>query len=466
MQHRHALHAPARRLLNQPPVANEADRPALRRFRTRKPRVRALGAPSRTSGAGRKPGRRRAVETAAPERTRAAPPIALAYTAHELRTPLNGLIAMLDTLHGTCTDARQKRLVELGRMAGDHLVRLLDGILDATPAAAAGQEPFDLWALCRDTYGFWNESARGKGLRLDLILDADLPVHVRGNPLRLRQVLFNLLANALKFTPRGRVLLRVRRQHDAAIVRFTVEDSGVGIAADEQAGLFRPYRRARAARRAGYSGVGLGLAISQELVHAMGGRIALRSRVGAGTCVTVDLPLPRARTPLATSHAPIRASRRDRLHDDDPPAPRHALALLPIDHARERQRGRLILLAEDNPIARELIGLQLAQLGHAHDTATDGLDALRQLRARQYGLLLTDVRMTGMNGAALARHVRRAGLRNIQGEPLPVVAFSAGRPALAGATDRRPGFNEWLTKPVPQAELAACLDRWLPPKVR
>lgn len=397
---------------------------------------------------------------------RTARPAALTLVAHELRTPLGGLIAMLDTLRRTCADARQQRLVELGQMAADHLLHLLDGILDSARPASAIPGAFDLRALCRDIHDFWHDSAQAKGLRLELDLDGNVPDHVLGNPLRLRQILFNLLANALKYTPRGGVTLRVRRHPAADMVRFTVEDSGVGIAADEQARLFRPFRRTRAARLSGYGGAGLGLAISLELAQAMGGRIALRSRTGKGTRVTLDLPLPAADGPPAPAPAlPARATGRA----DEHATARQTLAArtgrpLPIvNRARERRRGRLILLAEDNPIARELIGLQLAQLGHAHDTAADGLDALRRLRGGRYGLLLTDVRMAGMSGAALARHVRRAKLRNARGNPLPVIAFSAGRPSAADAIAWRAGFDEWLTKPVPQSELAACLARWLPP---
>ncbi|SAI50268.1 virulence sensor protein [Bordetella ansorpii] len=406
----------------------------------------------------RKTGRRAAAGSG---KTRAARPAAQTLVAHELRTPLSGLIAMLATLQRTSTDAQQHRLIELGQMAADHLLRLLDGIIDSALPASSAPEAFDLHALCRDTHDFWRESAQRKGLRLDLGLDGNVPAYVLGNPLRLRQILFNLLANALKFTHRGSVALRVRRPHASPTVRFTVEDSGVGIAADEQARLFRPFRRTRAARLSGYGGAGLGLAISQELVQAMGGRIALRSRIGLGTRVTVDLPLPVADGPPPPASVWPARPKEASTRTAQAPASRHTdETRAPAGDCHRPHHGRRILLAEDNPIARELIGLQLRQLGLAHDTAADGLEALGRLRTRQYGLLLTDVRMTGMSGAALARHIRRAGFCNLHGGPLPVIAFSAGHPASIAALDRR--FDEWLTKPVSQAELAACLQRWLP----
>ncbi|SAI67436.1 virulence sensor protein [Bordetella ansorpii] len=428
------------------------------RVRPRRPAPFAAASRPKTRRPDRKAGRRAAARSG---KTRAAQPGALTLVAHELRTPLSGLIAMLDTLQRTSSGAQQHRLIELGQMAADHLLRLLDGILDSALPASAAPQAFDLHALCRDTHDFWRESARRKGLRLDLGLDGSVPAYVLGNPLRLRQILFNLLANALKFTHRGSVSLRARRQHASSTVRFTVEDSGVGIAADEQARLFRPFRRTRAARLSGYDGAGLGLAISQELVRAMGGRIALRSRIGLGTRVTVDLPLPVADGPTPPASAgPVRPMDAG-MRTVQAPAARHTdQACAPAGDRHGERHGRRILLAEDNPIARELIGLQLSQLGHAHDTAADGLEALCRLRAGQYGLLLTDVRMTGMSGAALARHIRRAGFRNVNGEPLPLIAFSAGRPSSNAALDRR--FDQWLTKPVSQAELAACLERWLP----
>lgn len=435
-----------------------------------------------TFGMGWKLGRRAAAQA---ETLAAAPrnPDPLALAAHELRTPLGGLIAVLDALQHEAATPRQRRLVELGQMAGAHLHRLLGDVLSSTapPHAGASTEAFDLHTLCRDTQGFWNESARGKGLRLELTLDPDVPVRVWGDPLRLRQVLFNLLANAIKFTATGGVSLRVRRQRaDTAIMRFTVEDTGIGIPAGEQAQLFQPFRQGLAASQGGYGGSGLGLAISRGLVHAMGGRIALHSQPGVGTSVTVDLVLRpiEGAWDARTSPGPDGGRRHEaRRHDDAPLGRSSALlnrddreasmdgphAKPSSDRAHELRLGRLVLLAEDNPITRELMGLQLTQLGYAWDSASDGLEALRMLRSRQYGLLLTDMRMSGMDGPALARHIRRAGLHDVHGRPLPIVALSAEPPARAASATRRAGIDAWLTKPVPQAALAACLRRWLPP---
>jgi len=385
--------------------------------------------------------------------------------AHELRTPLAGLAAVLDTLMREASGTRQLRLVELGRLAETHLRRLLDDLLQPARGRAAGlarAERFDLRALCADAHAFWSQAAHDKGLRLELWLDPAVPAIVRGEPLRLRQVLFNLLANAIRFTARGHVALHVRPAPDAApgALCIVVEDTGIGIPAAEQPALFRPFRQAGPAASGAYGGSGLGLLACRRLVRAMGGTISLDSCENEGTRVTVELPLPAADAapPAAAIAAPPAA------RPASPPDTAIAEAALPHRQGALDQ-GRLILLVEDNPVAREILCLQLTRLGHAVDAVADGGHALRALRARRYGLVLTDMRMDGLDGTALVRRIRRARLRNAAGRPLPVVALSVDeRFPKAGA--RIPGINDWLTKPVSMDALARCLARWLPPAGR
>lgn len=380
----------------------------------------------------------------------------LVMAAHELRTPLAGLAAVLDTLMREASSARQLRLVELGRMAETHLRRLLDDVLQPKRGRA---ERFDLHALCADAHAFWCEAAHGKGLRLDLWLDPAVPTIVRGEPLRLRQVLFNLLANAIRFTDRGHVALRVQPVPDAApgVLRIEIEDTGIGIPAADQSALFQPFRQAGAAACGAYGGSGLGLLACRRLLRSMGGTIALDSRENEGTRVTVELALAAVDAALPAAAMTLPAEGRSA------PAMDTAIAEAALpDRQRALAQGRLILLVEDNPVAREILCLQLARLGHAADAAADVDQALRALRARRYGLVLTDMRMDGLDGTALVQRIRRARLRNLAGRPLPVVALSVDARA-PGAGLPISGINEWLTKPVPMDVLARCLARWLPP---
>lgn len=410
--------------------------------------------------------RRRSDTTRTARRVRQTPlprPDPLAMAAHELRTPLAGLASVLDTLHRETADPRQRRLIELGRMAGTHLQRLLDDVLDGAGGVRAASkrpaEAFGLRTLCIDVHAFWREAAAGKGLRLDLALDPAVPAVAWGDPVGLRQVLFNLLSNAIKFTDRGRATLRVHPapQGGPARLRFVVEDTGIGIPAREQPTLFRPFRQAGAAAGGAYGGSGLGLAVCRALVAAMGGQISLDSREGVGTRVTVELTLqaPRAQDPAGPTPR-TQATAAPHLGDAGRAGAPHASARPSL----RRPDAPRILLAEDNPVAREILCLQLARLGYAADAVPDGASALRALRAHAYGLVLTDMRMEGMDGAALARRIRQAGWRDAAGRPLPVVALSVDSPDAAGIPAVVDG---WLVKPVPMDTLAACVARWLGP---
>lgn len=375
----------------------------------------------------------------------------LIIAAHELRTPLCGIAAVFETLQREALSPRQQRLVELGQMASGHLQSLLDETLSKVTARASLSpqgERFDLRRLCGDTVAFWEPVAQHKNLPLDLIIDPAVPTVVWGDSLRLRQVLFNLLANAIKFTQEGCVALRVGTVHDAPrhTLRFVVEDTGIGISAEDQEKLFQPFQQAGAAATGAYGGSGLGLSICLTLVETMGGTITLHSSPGVGTRVTVQLTLPPAE-PGAQAAAPM------------PRKPALAQAADAPDTNREIESrlGRVVLLVEDNPLVRELIGLQLEQLGYVFDAVPDGASALTALQRRCYGLVLTDIRMAGLDGMRLARHIRRTNILDLRGRPLPIVAISADLPS-----EPVSGIDGWLAKPIAQEKLEACLQRWLP----
>ncbi|HET6435764.1 MAG TPA: ATP-binding protein, partial [Xanthomonadaceae bacterium] len=233
----------------------------------------------------------------------------LATLGHEVRTPMTGVLGMSELLLGTPLDARQRGYAEAIRGAGNHLLRLVNDALDLARIESGRLEldpqPFDLRALVAEVVALSAPLARERGLRFVEQVDADAPAMLRGDALRIKQILLNLLGNAGKFTERGEIGLRVSALSPAG-VRFAVHDTGPGLNAEQQARLFRRFEQAEGARTAArYGGSGLGLAISQELAAAMNGRIGVRSAPGQGTCFEVDLPLPAAALVRAGAPAPL-----------------------------------------------------------------------------------------------------------------------------------------------------------------
>jgi len=291
-------------------------------------------------------------------------------------------------------------------------------------------QPFDLHALLDEVGGLVEPMARQRGLRFLCHADAQAPRWLLGDVGRVRQVLLNLLGNAVKFTDEGSVSLQAAPMATGG-VRLMVSDTGPGLNEEQQAHLFRRFEQAEGARTAArYGGSGLGLAICQELAVAMGGRIELDSTPGQGTDFTVDLPLPEAEAPAAPGGADAAALTRE-------PAAAGGLALL---------------LVEDDATVAEVIAGLLRTLGHDVVHVPHGLAALAEVAGSGFDMALLDLDLPGITGLALASQLRA------QGFAAPLLAVTARADAEAEVLAREAGFNGFLRKPVTAAMLGEAID--------
>ncbi|GAA4860663.1 hybrid sensor histidine kinase/response regulator [Luteimonas vadosa] len=350
----------------------------------------------------------------------------LATLGHEVRTPMTGVLGMSELLLATGLDGKQREYIKSIRMAGEHLMRLVNDALDLSRIEAGKLEldpqPFDLHALVEGVVALSAPMARGKGLEFHDDIAHGVPRWVRGDALRVRQILLNLVGNACKFTERGTVSLTLSCIADG--VRFVVADTGPGLNEEQKQRLFHRFEQAEGARTAArYGGSGLGLAISQELAAAMGGRIGIESTPGRGTDFIVVLPL----------HA------EDAVHVDPPISPARA------------SRALDVLIVEDDLTVAEVITSLLQAQGHRVTHAAHGLAALSEVAAKDFDIALLDLDLPGLDGLALARQLRAQGF-----DP-PLVAVTARADADAEPQAREAGFDRFLRKPLTGAMLAEVL---------
>ena len=352
----------------------------------------------------------------------------LATLGHEIRTPMTGVLGMAELLQGSVLDPQQRHQVEAIQRAGRHLLCLVNDALDLARIEAGklvlDDAPFELAPLLDDVAGLLQPLAQAKGLGFALECDPGLPVALRGDATRVRQILFNLGHNAIKFCEKGQVSLGVAAPGSGGLV-LQVSDSGPGLSDDQKARLFRRFEPG--ARRDGDhgGGSGLGLAICRELAAAMGGVIRVHSETGRGATFVVELPLAPAEPP------PVNAPPRG------VPAP-HGLAL----H---------LLLVEDDAVVAEVVCGLLARLGHRVVHAPHGLAALAELEVARFDLALLDLDLPGIDGVALARVIRRRGLS------MPLLALTARADGEAEPAARAAGMDGFLRKPVTGDILAEAI---------
>jgi signal transduction histidine kinase/FixJ family two-component response regulator len=368
--------------------------------------------------------------------------IFLATMSHEIRTPMNGVIGTTELLEHEPLDERQKRLVRTIRTSATALLRIIDDVLDFSKIEAGRIElervPFQLRAVVESTVDSLSVQAEKKGLALRTLVEPGTPEMLKGDATRVRQILFNLIGNAMKFTEVGEIRVAARvtsRTAGRVTLALSVEDTGIGMTEEQRARLFRPFSQADSSTTRRYGGTGLGLSIVRRLAQLMGGDVAVQSTPGKGSTFTVTIDLELAESPM-----PGRAAQ---------PTPDDGVI-----------SGRLLAI-DDYPMNLEVLRGQLEILGVPVDTADDGIEGLNKWRERPYALVLTDVHMPDMDGFELTRQIRAEEALSRTARRTPIIALTAN--ALKGEAERctAAGMDGYLTKPLTLDRLQEVVRTWM-----
>ncbi|MDO9432307.1 MAG: ATP-binding protein [Phenylobacterium sp.] len=356
----------------------------------------------------------------------------LAMMSHELRTPMNGVLGMAHALAATKLTPQQAGYLDMIVQSGDGLMAVLNDILDLSKIEAGKLEletiSFDVDKLGRQMFLMWSETARLKGLELVLEIDPATPPWLTGDPMRVRQILLNLISNALKFTEQGAVTVHIAPLAPQG-VEILVIDTGIGMRQDQQANLFQAFSQAEVSTTRRFGGTGLGLSICRRLAEMMDGDISVTSEPGAGSTFRVALPL---------------------LAGQAPPETEAEIEIVSLE-------GREILVVDDNKVNQAVAKAILEAAGAVVTLADDGVEGLQKLRTGDFGVVLMDVHMPRMDGIEALGRIRAGEAGRFD---VPVIALTAD--AMSGEGDRliALGFDEAHPKPIQPAELLYAVAAW------
>ena len=368
----------------------------------------------------------------------------LATMSHEIRTPMNGVLGALELMRQTSLDLRQRRLVKTAAASGESLMDILNDVLDHSKIEAGklvlSTSAMSLQSVAASATALFRANAESRGLTITLQMGEDVPDGVVGDAPRLKQVLLNLLGNGVKFTEKGGITLKItalRRDELEALIRFEVQDTGIGIPVQALETIFQPFHQVDSTRSRLRGGTGLGLAISQRIIEAMGGRIEITSRIGQGSQFSFSLLLPLA--------------------------PNVALPSYESDFGRMTEAGLLagvVLLVEDNAVNRMIGAEMLKSFGIEVLEAEDGVQALSMLEQQRVDLVLMDIQMPVLDGYDATRQAR-AREAKLRLPRIPIVALTANAFDEDAAQALAAGMDAHLAKPYSRGQLRELVKRWL-----
>ena len=365
----------------------------------------------------------------------------IATMAHEIRTPLHQVIGCIEVLEHTTLSPEQSGLIKLMQNSAFSLMSVINGLLDYTKIESGKMElesiAFEARGICDGTLAEMEGKAAEKGLRLESSVSADVPLKVVGDPNRLRQILLNLVNNAVKFTPQGTITLSVSRKAEKdekgrSILRFAVSDTGIGINTDHQKHIFEKYQQADSSVARNYGGSGLGLAICKSLVLMMGGLIGLESEVGKGSTFWFEAPFEKPVELKVKCEGTV-----------DP---------------EDTVCGLRILVAEDNKVNQKVVSAMLRRLGHKVTIAENGQIALELLEQRDFDVILMDIQMPVLDGIEATKEIRRRGWTG------PIIGLTASFQRSEAGFYQEIGMDDCLGKPVLLKDLRFAIFQALKPK--